>query len=600
MSRRFLCISVGLIAVAVATPSTVTAQALVTSEPHLAIGDNGGAPACVDTISFTQAGDSIDAFRVGLAIQHSYQAQVRVLLLPPGVVWPSATYASADIPSAVAAGAIELVANAGGTSDDIGYGWTQPYSFTNLTTSGDPAFDPASVATSISTAPSATGLSGTWLAHDEAALESVYGGDPANFGGQGGDWTLVVIDDAPTEDGTLVAWQVEYDVVSADPPEILVLRGGPIPDGGVDDLGSLTAGVVEVVTYNVGNTGFGPLHVTAVSTAAATNCMVTVVTPLPLTVAPSDASPLVVEVTPLAEGPFDFDLLLDNDDADESPYRIHVTGTADLAPYAVLHVTGTTAFVAPSVSTPVSADWLVENLGSEELVVEAVTLEGPDAVAFALGGVPGLPLSVAPGATASLSVIYLAPSTEDASAAVRLVSNTGGVAGTVEQVNITGAVTPDATETGTPELVIVGVTSFRAEDVGSFDSALWSVSNAGDADLVITAVDTSGVHAGAFAVGGLFLPTTLPPGGSASMQVFFAPTDARAYSGVIRFTSNHGGVAGSPTEVAVTGFVTGKVEDPGCKCQGAGSGGPFPGLVFGLVLLALVGWCRRRRPGEGR
>lgn len=598
MRKLFLCISAGLMSLALVTPSAVRAQALVTSEPQLAIPDDGGSPVCMDTITFTQAGDTIGAFRVGLAIGHSYQAQLRVLLLPPGVVWPSATYSATDIPSAVAAGAIELVANAGGSSADIGGGFMQPYDYASFTTAGDPVFDPAYAATSISSAPSATGMFGTWLAHDEVALGSVYGGDPADYDGQGGAWTLVVIDDTATEDGTLVAWQLEYDVIAVDPPEILVLRGGPIPHNGTDDLGVLTVGVVETVTYNIGNTGLGPLHLTGVSTAAATNCTVTAVTPLPFTVSASDASPLELEVTPLSEGPFAFDLLLDNDDADENPYRIHVTGTAELAPFAVLHVTGNTLFVSPAVGTPVSEDWVVENQGSQELVIEAVALEGQDASDFALGGVPALPLSVAPGASASLSVIYLALSTDDASAAVSFVSNTNGTPGTVLRHIISGTIAPDATST--PELVVVGQTSFRALDVGSFDSAMWSLGNSGDADLIITSVDTIGSHAGAFAVSGLSLPATIPPGGTANLQVLFAPTAARAHAAVIRFTSNHGATPGTTTEVSVTGFITGTVEDPGCQCRDAGAGGAGSGLAFGLLVLGLLGWRRRRRARDVR
>ncbi len=602
MRRLFLCYFAGLISLALATPSTVRGQALRTSEPQLAIGDNGGGPVCVDTITFSQVGDTIGAFRVGLAIVHGYQAQLRVLLLPPGVVWPSATYSATEIPSAVSAGAMELVANAGGASDDIGFGRVQPYGFASLTTAGDPVFDPGWSVPSIDGAADATGLGGIWLAHDATALESVYGGDPADFGGQGGVWTLVVIDDAPTQDGTLVAWQLEYDVIALVPPEILVLRGGPIPDNGADDLGVLTAGVAERVTYNIGNTGLGALQLTGVSTASATNCTVSVVTTVPFTVAPSDASPLELEVTPLSEGLFAFELVLDNDDADENPYRIHVTGAAELAPYAVLYVTGATALESPNLSVPVSEDWLVENLGSEELVLEAITLEGADASDFALGGVPGLPLSLAPGDSASLSVVYLAVSTDDASAAVRFVSNSGGDPGTVDLVHITGKVTSDATQTGTPDLVVVGQTTFMTVDVGAFSSAMWTVSNGGDADLIILGVDSIGAHASAFAISGMPLPVTIPPGGNANLQVLFAPSEFRSHSAVIRFTSNHGGTPGTTTEVAVAGFVTGEVGpgDPGCQCRGGGGGAPMSGGLILLLVLGFLSWRRRRQSPKVR
>lgn len=474
-------LSIGLILGGLLHPATVHAQGLLTSEPQLAIPDDGGGPACVDTVTFTQPGEAIGAFRVGLAIRHDHQSQLRVLLLPPGVGWPSATYAATEIPTAVAAGAIELVANAGGSNMDIGYGWTQPYTYTDFTTSGDPVFDASSLAMSIDTAADATGLPGTWLAHDASALAAVYGGDPADLGGQGGTWTLVVIDDAPTADGTLVAWQLEYDVLAAVPPEILLLRDGVLSDGGTDDLGTWTTGVPQSVVYSIGNTGLGVLHLSAVSTAAATNCTVTVVTPVPLTVEPLDASPLELEVTPLADGPFAFDLQLDNDDADENPYHLHVTGTAQ-----------------PQDATP------------------------------------------------------------------------------------------------TPELVVTGQTSFRVEDVGYFETSTWTVSNAGDGDLVITSVDSIGVHASSFGLGGLSVPVTLAPGHSATLQVTYLPDTVRSHAATIRFFSNHGGVDGTATQVGVTGFVTGTVEDPGCQCRS--EGGPGSGAILVLLLvLGVLAWRRRGR-----
>jgi len=111
-------------------------------------------------------------------------------------------------------------------------------------------------------------------------------------------------------------------------PEIDVQRptGTSIPDGGTDNVGSKTVGVPTTIVYTVRNTGGGSLSVTGATASSLVNCGgYTVNTSLPLTVAPGGTGTLSVSVTPSAAA-FSFDLALANNDSNENPYNIAVTG----------------------------------------------------------------------------------------------------------------------------------------------------------------------------------------------------------------------------------------------------------------------------------
>lgn len=129
--------------------------------------------------------------------------------------------------------------------------------------------------------------------------------------------------------------EANYDIAvsgtaAATAPEIDVQRpaGTSIADGGTDALGNRTQSTAFVLTYTVENTGSAllTLGATAVSVSGATNCTASVTLQPATTVAAAGTATFEVTVTPNA-GAFSFDLTINNDDANESPYNILVSGT---------------------------------------------------------------------------------------------------------------------------------------------------------------------------------------------------------------------------------------------------------------------------------
>ncbi|MCG3182204.1 MAG: hypothetical protein ICCCNLDF_00265 [Planctomycetes bacterium] len=129
--------------------------------------------------------------------------------------------------------------------------------------------------------------------------------------------------------------EANYDIAvsgtaAATAPEIDVQRpaGTSIADGGTDALGNRTQSTAFVLTYTVENTGSAllTLGATAVSVSGATNCTASVTLQPATTVAAAGTATFEVTVTPNA-GAFSFNLTINNDDANESPYNVLVSGT---------------------------------------------------------------------------------------------------------------------------------------------------------------------------------------------------------------------------------------------------------------------------------
>ena len=184
----------------------------------------------------------------------------------------------------------------------------------------------------------------------------------------------------------LVAIVCAGGVAAQGVPEIDIQRplANSIPDGGSDYLGSLTAGVGTNFTYTVLNTGTGDLAVgggRAPSTSIGSkggvgiqnpvNCsVITIVGPVS-PVVPSSSTTFVIKVTPTAAGAFSFDIELVNDDPDEDPYDIAVSGTAVAVPEIDLQrpvansiPSGASDTVYGAVmAQPLLVTWTIENFG---------------------------------------------------------------------------------------------------------------------------------------------------------------------------------------------------------------------------------------------
>lgn len=125
---------------------------------------------------------------------------------------------------------------------------------------------------------------------------------------------------------------VAVEGVVEGPPEIEVSSSvnGVLTDGGTDALGNLIVGNETSVTYTIDNsTGTGPLRISDVSASTPTNLLNDTVTfsATSFDIAAGESASLTATFTPVAAGAIGFELDIDSNDADKSPFDITVSAT---------------------------------------------------------------------------------------------------------------------------------------------------------------------------------------------------------------------------------------------------------------------------------
>ncbi len=144
-------------------------------------------------------------------------------------------------------------------------------------------------------------------------------------------------------DGVAKFGEVEdYDLPYAlpDDPEIKVLDGAAqdIPNGTVNEIITpLRPGDTETLTWNIENIGASnDLNLSTsprvdLPAGSLLNCTVVLTTDAQTPVVPGATTPFVIEVTPTAAGAFGFEVLIANDDPDESAFAFTVSGSSPSA-----------------------------------------------------------------------------------------------------------------------------------------------------------------------------------------------------------------------------------------------------------------------------
>lgn len=157
-------------------------------------------------------------------------------------------------------------------------------------------------------------------------------------------------------------------------PEINVSssESGAVADGGTDAQGNEPAGVAKTVTYTVSNTGTADLTLAMATSSALTNVTVNSISaPGSTTVTAGNSTTFTVQYTPTVAGAFSFDLAFTNNDGNESPYNMTVSGTGTNADSVAPRIASiTTLFV----NSPTASDEIIWRILFDETVLN-VTLD---------------------------------------------------------------------------------------------------------------------------------------------------------------------------------------------------------------------------------
>ena len=266
-----------------------------------------------------------------------------------------------------------------------------------------------------------------------------------------------------------------------------------------------------------------------------------VLTPaMPLNLAPRSSTTFQIVFTPNAATTFSGNIVITPGHKGGGPLSIPVSGTGlpsnSSQTQTFLLSTSTTnlSFGSLLVGSSTSQPFTLTNTGTGSVNLSQVAVTG---AGFTVTGFPGA-MTLAVGQSLSLAAKFTPASAGAAVGSISVVSNA---------TNSPLAMSLSGTGVQSQISVIPSSVSFGNVTVGVTNSQTLTIKNPGTATLSVTQASLSGTG---FTSSGLSLPLSVPPGGSSSFNLAFAPPSATSYSGSITFISN---TANSPLVVPFSG-----------------------------------------------
>ncbi len=262
---------------------------------------------------------------------------------------------------------------------------------------------------------------------------------------------------------------------------------------------------------------------------------------LPISVAPGASTVVQAAFTPHVLGPRSASLTFTTNVLG-SPQSVPLSGSGG-SPSGITLNPASLSFGNQGVNTTSALKSIaISNSGSSSLVISGLTIVGTNSADFTFVA-PTLPITMAPGATVTLSVSFAPLALGPRSAALQI---TDSAAGSPHFVPLTGTGVGAATATVTPTSI-----NFGTQAVNTTSAATnITLTNTGTVDLMIGAVTIAGTNASDFAMTGGAFPTTLSPGNSVVRGVTFRPTAAGTRSGTLSISTS---ASGSPHTISLTG-----------------------------------------------
>jgi LPXTG-site transpeptidase (sortase) family protein len=342
-------------------------------------------------------------------------------------------------------------------------------------------------------------------------------------------------------------------------PEINMQRpsGTSILDGNTDNLSDQPIGTVNL-TYTIDNTaGTGALTISDVSASNYTNASTfSLGTSVPIVVAPGSTGTFDISFSVPVNGTFSFDMAIANDDSDENPYTITISGTGtggtpeiDIQrPAATSIPDGNTDALGSQPAGVVNLTYTVDNsAGTSALNISNVTAANLiNASGFSMN--TGTPINVAAGATSTFNVSFTVSgagafsldmdiSNNDSSESNYdiAISGTGylvpEIAVSYAGVAITdGDNTPIATDGTDFGDDLINVLTYSPEHTFTItNTGLGTLNLGGSPRVTLTGIDFSLITDA---------PASINPGASATFTVRFAATAAVIHSGTISIAND--------------------------------------------------------------
>lgn len=252
----------------------------------------------------------------------------------------------------------------------------------------------------------------------------------------------------------------------------------------------------------------------------------------PLTIAPGASSTVAITFTPGAVGARTGSVTIATDDPITSSAAVSLTGAGTSPKIAVTPASIDFGNVLVG-TTSSKLSVKIENTGDGVLTVTGAALGGTDAARFTLDPV-SLPLKIAGGSSATLSLAY----SPDATTA-----NSAKLAITSDDPSTPSFEVPLAGVGVSPKLTVAPTSiDFGAQLVARVSTARTiEIRNDGTAPLEVTALTLSGTEASAFAlVSPPSLPTTIAAGAKLTLSLTIKPSVIGAHSAALDIATSGG------------------------------------------------------------
>lgn len=338
-------------------------------------------------------------------------------------------------------------------------------------------------------------------------------------------------------------------VISNDPDESpfdVNLSGvGVAPDIAISptskNYGLVLKGSSSNQTFSVSNTGAVTLNVTSTTLTGSDPGQYTISSGGgAFSLAAGAKRDIVISFRPTALGVKNAIFRVVSNDPDENPLDVALTGTGvapdiDCTPAAY-------AYGTVLVDSSASQSFVVKNTGTATLNISSTSLMGTDSLEYAISN--GGAFSLAPGSTRNITIHFSPHSAGDTNALMRIVSDDADENPLDVPLSGTGvepemAVSPDSATYGHVR-------------IGSSAPQTFIISNAGTAELNISATEIAGPDSLQFTIDSGAGPFTLAPGAAQEMAISFRPSLPGAYNALLKIFSND--ADNTPFEVPLSGM----------------------------------------------
>ena len=218
--------------------------------------------------------------------------------------------------------------------------------------------------------------------------------------------------------------------------------------------------------------------------------------------------------------------------AQNATATVALNGSAVAASYTMSLSPSSVNFGNVNAGSSTTQNLQLSNTGNSSVTVTQVAASG---AGISVGGL-GVPVTLAPSQSVTLSVRF-APTTAGAAAGSVTVTNNDGV-------SAVAAVTGTQVQPGLS--LTPASASFGSVVTGNTNSQTVQIKNSGTANLTVSQATVTG---SGFSLSGLALPMTLTPGQSGNFNVQYAPQSAGNVSGAVSIISN---APNSPASVALS------------------------------------------------